>query len=124
MLDGVRARCDRRLAPIQPLGMRGDPEPHPVLLAGHGPKLGLRQLERAGILQLVGAGAGGHNLDEVRPGPDLLANRPPHIVRPVGFAVHVAVKPPAGRGGRDDLPAGQDARAAERAVTHRLPLRS
>jgi len=73
------------------------------------------------IFQLVGASTGRHHLDEVGPGPDLLADRPPHVVLAVGLAVHVTVETPARRRGRDDLPAGQQPWATERAVAHGLP---
>ena len=121
VFDGVGAVADRRRAAVQPLGMGGDPEAQAVRLIGHGRQLRLGQLERIGILHLVGPGPGRHHLDEVGTGADLLPDRAPHVVRAVCLPVHVAVETPARRRRRDDLPAGQQARAAERAVAHRLP---
>ena len=121
MLDGVGAVPDGRRAPGQPLGVRRHPVPQPVRLVGDGRQFRLGELERLGILELVGAGAGRHHLDEVRAGPDLLPDRPPDVIGAVGFAVHVTVEPSARRGRRDDLPAGQQPGAAERAVPHGLP---
>ena len=121
VLDRVDAVPDRRRAAVQALGVRGDAVAQPVRLVGDGGQFGVGELERIGILELVGPGAGGHHLDEVRAPPDLLPDRAPHVVFAVGLAVHVTVEAPA-RGGRgDDLAAGQQARAAERAVAHGLP---
>ncbi len=108
-------------AAVQALGVGGDPEAQAVGLVHHRGQLRVGELERVGIFQLVGAGAGRHHLDEVGSGPYLLADRPPHIVLAVGLAVHVTVETSARRRGRDDLPAGQQPGTAERAVAHRLP---
>ena len=120
MLESVRAAGDRRLAAGQPLGVRRQPETHPVRLIGHGRQLRLGQLERIGVLQLVRAGAGRHDLDEIGACPDLLADRPAHVIRAVGLPVHVAIETAARGSGRDDPAAGQQSGTAERAVAHRL----
>ncbi len=90
-------------------------------LIGHGRQLRFGQLERIGVFQLVRTGAGRHDLDEIGAGPDLLADRPAHVIGAVGLPVHVAIETAARRGSRDDPAAGQQAGAAERAVAHRLP---
>ena len=121
MLDGVHAVPDRRRAAVQALGVRGHPVAQPAGLVGDGGQLRLGELERLGVLELVGAGAGRHHLDEVDAGPDLFPDRAPDVVGAVRLPVHVAVEAPAGRRGRDDLPAGQQPGTAERAVAHGLP---
>ena len=123
MLDGVHAVPDRRRAAVQALGVRGHPVAHPVRLVGDRGQFRLGELERLWVLELVGAGAGRHHLDEVRAGPDLLPDRPPDVIGAIGLPVHVAVETPARRRRRDDLAAGQKPGTAERAVAHGLPGR-
>ena len=120
VLDGVDAGLDGDLGAVEAFGVGGDAMAHAVglvddrrdLLAGH--------LRGVGVLELDGARAGGHDLDEVGAAPELFADGAADVVGAVGLAVHVAEPAAAGGGGGDDPPAGEQPRAAERAVAHRL----
>jgi hypothetical protein len=120
VFDGVHAEGDRQLGAGQPLRVRSHPVAEPVRLVDQRRDLGPGQLRGVRVLQLHRAGAGGHDLDEVRAEADLLADRLAHLVRPVGLAVHPVEEPGARGAGRHDPPTGQQPRPAERPVPHGL----
>ena len=120
VLDGVHPVRDRRLAAVEPLGVRGHLEAHSVGLVDERRELGLGELDRVGVLELVRACARRHHLDEVGTGADLLAHGAAHVVRPVRLSVHVAVEAATRRRRRNDLSAGEQPWAPEGPVTHRL----
>ena len=102
------------------LAVRGDAVAHAVRLLDEHAHLVARELRGVGILELDRAGAGRHDLDEVGAVAHLLAHGLADLVGAVGLAVHAGEEAAAGRGRRDDPAAGQDARAVERPVAHRL----
>ena len=120
VLDGVHPVGDRRLASVEALGMGGDLVAHPMGLLDQRRELGIGELQRVGVLHLVRASAGRHDLDEVGPGADLLAHGAAHVVGAVGLPVHVAVEAAPWCRRRNDLAASEHARAPKGPVAHRL----
>ena len=120
VLDGVDAGPDREFRPGQSLAMRGGPIGLAMGLVHERAHLVGRHLARVRVLQLHRAGAGAHDLDEVRPGPDLLADGAPDVVGPVGLAVHAREKPPTGRGRGHDSAAEEHPGRGERPVARGL----
>ena len=120
MLDRVDALLDRELGAGDALAVRGDAVALAMRLLHQRRDLAAGELRRVGVLELDAAGARGHHLDEIRAQAQLLAHRAPHVVGPVGLAVHALEPAPARPGRGDDAPAREHARAAEGSVAHRL----
>jgi len=63
--------------------------------------------------------AGRHELDHVRTGGDLLADRLRELVRSIGLPVHALPRGRTGRGDRDDFPGEHEARSARETLRDR-----